>query len=174
MRFELKHTFDAPIDAVIDGMADPGFPDFMKQHMKSISDMKPVDRKEGPGRLDWKIRVVPVPLIKKVGPKEVPPEALAFVQESTLDRGQKRLSFKNIAEHPRVNKHLENSGTFTFRDVGGKTERTISGELKVVGLPFLLKPLAGIAESIIYSEAQKLLNEEATVFSQFLKSRTSA
>jgi hypothetical protein len=174
MRFELKHTFDASVDAVIDGMADPGFPDYMKANMKSISDMKPVDRHEANGRLDWKIRVVPVPLIKKVGPKEVPPEALAFVQESTLDRGAKRLTFKNLAEHPRVKKHLENGGTFSFRDLGGRTERTISGELKVVNLPFLLKPLAVIAEQLIYSEAQKLLNEEAQVFSQFLKSRQQA
>ena len=174
MRFDLKHTFDATVDQVIDGMADPGFPDFMKANMKMVSDMKPVDRREEGNTLRWSIRVVPVPLIKKVGPKEVPPEALAFVQEATLDRAAKRLSFKNNAEHPRVKKHLENSGTFTFRDVGGRTERTISGELKVVGLPFLLKPLAGIAESIIYSEAQKLLNEEAAVFSQFLKTRTKA
>jgi hypothetical protein len=171
MRFELKHTFDASLDAVLDGMADPGFPDFMKANMKSITDMRPIDRKESDGRLEWKLRVVPVPLIKKVGPKEVPPEALAFVQESTLDRVGKRVTFRNIADHPRVQKHLENGGTFSFRDVGGRTERTISGELKIVNLPFLLKPLAVIAEQIIYSEAQKLLNEEAQVFSQFLSSR---
>jgi len=171
MRFELKHTFDAPVDAVIDAMADPAFPDFMKSNMKMMSDIKSVDRKESPGRLDWRIRCVPEPIIKSVGPKEVPPEALAFVQESSLDRGAKRLTFKNIAEHPKVLKHLENSGTFTFRDVGGRTERTISGELKVVGLPFLLKPLAGIAERLIYSNAEKLLQEEARVFGEFLKSR---
>jgi len=174
MHFQLKHTFDASVEAVIDGMADPSFPDFMKANMRSISDMRPVDRREDGGRLEWKIRVVPVPLIKKVGPKEVPPDALAFVQESTLDRLGKRLSFRNIADHPRVKKHLENGGTFTFRDLGGRTERTIAGELKVVNLPFLLKPLAIIAEQLIYSEAQKLLNEEAQVFSQFLKSRQPA
>ena len=173
MKFELKHTFDASIDAVIAGMADPGFPDFMKANMKSVSDMKPMDRKENGDRLEWKIRVVPVPIIKKIGPKTVPPEILAFVQESTLDRAAKRLTFKNVASDARVNKHLENGGTFTFRDVGGKTERTISGDLKVVGLPFLLKPLAGIAESLIIGEAKKLLDEEAQAFSLFLKSRTS-
>ena len=174
MRFDLKHTFDAPVDAVIEGMADPAFPEFMKANMKSITDATPIDRRENAGRLEWKIRVVPVPLIKKVGPKEVPPEALAFTLESTLDRAAKKLTFKNIAEHPRVKKHLENAGTYSFRDGGGRTERTISGELKVVGLPFLLKPLAIIAEQIIYSEAQKLLNEEAQVFSQFLKTRQKA
>jgi hypothetical protein len=171
MRFELKHTFDASVDAVIDAMADPAFPEFMKTHMKTMTDIKPVDRKEQGGRLEWRLRCVPEPIIKSVGPKEVPPEALAFVQESTLDRSAKRVSFKNIAEHPKVNKHLENSGTFTFRDVGGRTERTCSGELKVVGLPFLLKMLAPIAERLIYSEAEKLLQEESRVFGEFLKQR---
>ena len=174
MRFELKHTFDAPVDAVIDAMTDPAFPDFMKSHMKLMSDIKPVDRKESDGKLDWRLRCVPVPMIKHVGPKEVPPEALAFVQESTIDRAGKRITFKNVAEHPKVLKHLENSGSFSFRDVGGRTERTISGELKVTNLPFLLKPLGGIAERIIYSNAESLLNEEAKVFGEFLKSRKPA
>jgi hypothetical protein len=171
MKFELKHTFESPIDSVIDAMIDPAFPDFMKAHMKLMSDIKPVERKEEGGRLSWKLRCVPVPMIKKVGPKDVPPEALAFVQESTIDRAAKRIDFKNIAEHPKVNKHLENSGAFTFRDLGGRTERTISGELKVVGLPFLLKPLAAVAERLIYSNAEDLLNEEAKVFGEFLKTR---
>jgi hypothetical protein len=116
---------------------------------------------------------VPIPIIKKVGPKEVPPEALAFIQESSLDRAAQRLSFKNVAEHPKVQRHLENSGSFTFRDLGGKTERTISGELKIVNLPFLLKVLAPIAEQLIFSNAKDLLNEEARVFADFLKQRTN-
>ena len=171
MRFELKHTFDVPVAAVIEAMTDPSFPEFMKQNMKMMTDIKPVDRKEEGGRLEWRLRCVPVPMIKKVGPKEVPPEALAFVQESTIDRAAKRINFKNVAEHPKVLKHLENSGTFSFRDIGGRTERTITGELKVTNLPFLLKPLGGIAERIIYSNAEDLLNEEAKVFGEFLKSR---
>ena len=174
MKFELKHTFDAPVDAVIDAMTDPAFPDFMKQHMKLMSDIKPVDRKQEGDRLAWKLRCVPVPMIKRVGPKEVPPEALAFVQESTIDRAGKRISFKNVAEHPAVNKHLENSGAFSFRDLGGRTERTISGELKVTNLPFLLKPLGPIAERLIYSNAENLLNEEAKVFGEFLKQRQAS
>jgi hypothetical protein len=174
MKFELKHTFDAPVDQVMDAMTDPAFPDFMKSHMKLMSDIKPVERKEDGGRLSWKLRCVPVPMIKKVGPKEVPPEALAFVQESTIDRAAKRINFKNVAEHPKVVKHLENSGSFSFRDIGGRTERVISGELKVTNLPFLRKPLAVIAERLIYSNAEDLLNEEAKVFGEFLKTRKSA
>jgi hypothetical protein len=174
MHFELKHTFEASVDEVIEAMTDPAFPGYMKQHMKMMSDIKPIDRKEQPGRLEWRLRCVPVPLIKRVGPKEVPPEALAFIQESTLDREAKRLSFRNVAEHPRVLKHLESSGQFSFRDAGGRTERTITGELKVTNLPFLLKPLAVLAERLIFSNAQDLLNEEAKVFTEFLKTRKAA
>jgi hypothetical protein len=174
MHFELKHTFEASVEDVIAAMTDPDFPAFMKQHMKMMSDIKPIDRKELNGRLEWRLRCVPVPLIKKVGPKEVPPEALAFIQESSLDRAAKQLTFKNIGEHPRVHKHLESSGTFTFKTVDGRTERTIKGELKVTNLPFLLKPLALIAEQLIYSNAQNLLNEEAKVFGDFLKNRGRA
>jgi len=174
MHFDLRHTFDAPVDAVIEGLCDPAFPEFMKANMKMMSDIKTVDRKEEGTRLSWRLRCVPIPLIKKVGPKDVPPEALAFVQESTLDRAGKRVTFKNIAEHPKIVRHLENGGTMTFRDIGGRTERTMSGELKVVGLPFLLKPLAMIAEQLIYSNAQQLLNEEAKVFTEFLKQRKPA
>src|SRR5690349_9767532 len=114
MHFELKHTFDASVDAVIEAMTDPAFPEFMKQNMKSMSGIRSIDRKEDSDRLEWRLRCVPTPIIKKVGPKEVPPEALAFIQESKLDRAEKRLSFKNIGEHPQVKKHLENSGQFTF------------------------------------------------------------
>ena len=83
----------------------------------------------------------------------------------------KRINFKNVAEHPKVLKHLESTGSFSFRDVGGRSERLISGELKVTNLPFLLKPLGVIAERLIYSNAEDLLNEEAKVFGEFLKTR---
>jgi hypothetical protein len=174
MKFELKHTFDAPVDQVIDAMTDPAFPEFMKTHMKLMSDIKSVDRKEDGGRLSWRLRCVPVPMIKRVGTKEIPPEALAFVQESTIDRAAQRIDFKNVAEHPKVLRHLENAGSFSFRDLGGRTERVIKGELKVTNLPFLLRPLGVIAERIIYSNAENLLNEEASVFGEFLKQRKSA
>jgi hypothetical protein len=174
MKFELKHTFDAPVDQVIDAMADPAFPEFMKTHMKLMSDIKPLDRKDDGGRLSWRLRCVPVPMIKKVGPKEIPPEALAFVQESTIDRAAKRVDFKNVAEHPKVLRHLESVGSFSFRNLdGGRTERILQGELKVTNLPFLLRPLGAIAERIIYSNAENLLNEQASVFGEFLKQRKS-
>ena len=58
---------------------------------------------------------------------------------------------------------------FSFDSEASRLGRTISGELKVTNLPFLLRVLAPIAEQIIYSNAKDLLNEEARVFGDFLK-----
>jgi hypothetical protein len=175
MHFELKHTFDASIDQVVEAMFDPTLADYLKSHMKLIRDVRPMERKEEGNLVRRKVRYVPVPFIESVGPKKIPPETLAFVEESTFDRAAKKVTFKNIGEHERVRKHLENGGTISFRDLGnGKTERTIEGELKVTNLPFLLRPLGAIAERIIRSNAENLLNEEAKVFGEFVKQRTAA
>jgi hypothetical protein len=175
MHFQLRHTFDAPVDVVLDAMLDPGVADYLKSHMKLMSDIKPIERSEENGKVRRRVRYVPVPLIKSVGPKQIPPEALAFVEESTFDRAAKRITFKNVGEHEKVRKHLENGGTITFRDLGnGKTERLVEGELKITNLPFLLRPLGAIAERFIRSNAEDLLNEEAKVFGEFVKQRAQS
>ncbi len=174
MHFKLEHTFDAPVDDVMTALADPAFVDFLRTRMKMMKTIEPKERKEREGGVSWKLRCVPTPIIQSVGPKKISPDALAFVQEMDIDKKARRATFKNVAEHAKVLKHLENGGTIDFRDEAGKTRRTMSGELKVVGLPFLLRPLAGIAESLIYSNAQKLLEEEASVFREFLKQRSQS
>jgi len=175
MHFELKHVFDAPVEQVLEAMFDPGLADFLRSNMKSIRDVKPIERVEEGNLVRRKVRYVPTPIISSVGPKKIPPEALAFVEESTFDRAARQIKFKNVGEHDKVRKHLENGGTLTFRDLGGgKTERVCAGELKVTNLPFLLRPLGILAEQLIYSNAQKLLNEEASVLNQFIKQRTAA
>jgi hypothetical protein len=175
MHFELKHTFDAPLAEVLEAMLDPALDDYLKANVKLVKDIKPMERVEDGRVVRRKVRYVPVPMIQKVGPKHIPPEALAWVAEFTIDRDRHEVSFKNIGEHERVRRHLENGGTLRFRDVGGgKTERVTSGELKVTNLPFILRPLGMLAEQIIYSNAQKILNEEARAFGEFLKHRGTA
>ena len=174
MHFEIKHVFDAPVDQVLDAMFAPELADYLKANMKSIRDIKPLERIEEGNIVRRKVRYVPTPIISSVGPKKIPPEALAFVEESTFDRSARQIRYKNVGEHEKVRKHLENGGTMTFKDLGGgKTERIVAGELKVGNLNFLLRPLGMLAEQLIYSNAQKLLNEEAKVFGEFLKQRAT-
>jgi hypothetical protein len=174
MHFKLEHSFDAPVDEVLAALADPGFVGFMRGRMKMIQSIEPSERLERDGGVSWKLRCVPTPIIKSVGPKKVPPEALAFVQEMDLDRKARRATFKNVPVHHYVRAHLENGGAIEFAPNGTSTRRVMTGELKVVGLPFLLRPLAGIAESLIYSNAQKLLEEEASVFRAWLAERKAS
>jgi len=175
MHFELKHVFDATVEEVLEAMFDPALPDHLKANMKMIHDIKPVERIDEGQTVRRKVRYVPVPLISSVGPKKVPPAALAWIEESTYDRRTNEIRFKNIGEHEKVRRHLENGGVIRFRPLGAtRTERVIAGDLKVTNLPFLLRPLSAIAEQLIYTNAQRLLQEEAQVFSVFLKNRKTA
>ncbi|HJZ85311.1 MAG TPA: DUF2505 family protein [Polyangia bacterium] len=167
MRFELKHTFDAPIDAVLAAMFDPGLFDHLKKNMSTIHDIQPIERTEDEGTIRRRTRYTPVPLIKRVGPKQVPPGAMAFIEDSRLDKRARRLEFENIPDLATLRKLLVNKGTISFRDLGGgRTERTVAGELTVK--VFLL---GKIAERLIYGEAEKILNEEARALAGFLTVR---
>ena len=138
--------------------------------MKAMEDIESLDRKDSGNQLEWRLRCKPVPMIKKVGPKDIPPEMLAFIEESSFDTKTMKGEFTNNATREGVRKHLVNKGTMSFREIaGGKTERTIEGTLEIVGVTFLLRPLTAIAERIIYSEAQKLLDAEAKCVADFIK-----
>lgn len=172
MHFELRHTFHCPVDQVLDAMFDPALADFYKANMKLVREIRPLDRVDEGDVVRRKVRYVPVPVISSVGPKKIPPEALAWVEESTCQRSARKIEFRNLAERDGVRKHLANSGTITFRDLeGGKSERVVAGDLVVGNLPFFLRPLGGLAEKIIYSNAEKILNEEAQVLGEFIRQR---
>jgi hypothetical protein len=174
MKFSIVHTFDAPPSAVADAMLDPEMPAFVLKHHPMMEEAVPQERKEEGSIVRRKVRYRPRPIIKKVGPKEIPPEMLAFIEESSFDKKALKGEFVNNATREGVKKHLVNKGTMTLKEIaGGKTERTIEGTLEVVNVSFLLRPLTAIAERIIYSEAVKLLDGEAKCVTEFLKAKQS-
>lgn len=164
MKFELKHTFDHPVDVVTREFLNPAlFPHLQANMPKTMVAIAPVECTDQGGTVTRKTRYKPQPLIKSIGPKKVTPEMMAWVEESTFDKAARVLKFKNVPDSGRLRSLLVNEGTITFKDVGGKTERTVSGELKVK--VFLL---GSIAEKIIYKNAQEILNEEAAAFKTWL------
>lgn len=171
MKFSIVHTFDAPPAAVAEAMLDPEMPKFLLEHHPLMEEAIPQERKEEGSVVRRKVRYRPRPIIKKVGPKEIPPDYLAFVEESSFDKSTLRGEFTNQAIRDGVKKHLVNKGTMVLKDVGGKTERTIEGTLEIVNVSFLLRPLTAIAERIIHSEAVKLLDGEAKCVSEFLSKK---
>jgi Protein of unknown function (DUF2505) len=174
MHFEFTHRFRAPVEKVQNAMLDDSFPAFLLQHHSKMLEAAVQSREVNGSVVKRKVRYRPKPIIESIGPKKIPPEYLAFVEESTFDLDKHRLDFKNIPTVPTILRHLSNRGTMVFRDLAGECERVTTGELEIINLPFLLRPLGAIAERIIHGEAQKLLDQEAKVLQQFLDQQLSA
>ena len=47
----------------------------------------------------------------------------------------------------------------------------VVGELRLTDLPLLLRPLGGLAERLLFANAQEILDEEARVLAAFLQER---
>ncbi len=168
MHFEFTHTFRAPVDVVEKAMLDERFPAFLLGHHPKMQEAVVLERKEVGTKVERRVRYRPKPIIESVGPKKVPPEYLAFVEESTFDLAAHRCEFKNVPTVAGVAAHLINRGTMTFRDVGGRCERRTTGTLEITGLPMFLRPVGALAERLIHSEAHKLLDAEADVLQRVL------
>jgi hypothetical protein len=167
MKFEYKHTFDVDIDTLIASMFHPELPPVLVSKMTTVKDIEVLERQETAERLTRRVRYLPVPSIKKIGPKTITPESMQWVEESSLDKGRKVMTFDNIPTHPKVREKMTNSGTVEFRSLGpGRSERVMSGELKVK-FPILGR----IAEGIIAKTAEKILDEEAKVLAEWMRER---
>jgi len=167
VRFEFRHELDAPLDRVIETMLGPDYYPYLTAHMKLIEKIEPQERTEDERTIRRKTLYRPVPIIKSIGPKRVPPEWMAFTEVSTFDKTTRELRFDNIPLTGPAKSRLTNKGTIRFSAAGAtRTVRTTSGELKLD--VFLV---GGLAERVIAGEAQKLLDEEARVFNQLLREK---
>ena len=164
MKFRFEHEFDVDVEKLEEAMFSEDLPPFLKENMPSLKDMEVLERKEEGDSLKRRVRYEPVPLIEKVGPKRVPPEAMIWVEESTYDRKRRVLEFKNVPTHPKVRGLMTNHGTVELRSLGpGRSKRTMKGELKV-SVPILGR----VAEKIIFKTAGKIIEEEARALQGFL------
>ncbi len=165
MRFEIVHTFDAPLESVEAAVLGEPFLAFLRTNHSQMKEIEPKSIETAGDVVRRKVRYQPRPLIEKIGPKRVPPEWMAWIEESTYDKRRHTLEFKNVPVVRRVADLMENRGTMRFVAEGPtRTRRTLEGELKVK-----VFMLGTIAERIIYSQAQGLLAEEARLLARFLK-----
>jgi hypothetical protein len=155
MRFEKRQILDGSVEEVERAMLDPRYLDYLLQHHGVLLEVQPLERTEEGPLVRRRVRYRPRPVIASVGPKQVPPEWFAFVEQSTYDRNRKEMTFSNVPTSHSISRMLVNTGTLRLRASGGRTERTMEGEIKLL-LPFLLKPLAIIGERLIHSEAPVL------------------
>ena len=167
MRFEKRQFLDGTVEEVERAMLDPRYLDYLLQHHGVLLEVQALERKEEGPLVRRRVRYRPRPVIPSVGPKQVPPEWFAFIEQSTYDRNRKEMTFSNVPTSNAISRMLVNTGTLRLRASGARTERTIDGEIKLL-LPFLLKPLAVIGERLIQSEGLKILDAEAPVLNRYL------
>ncbi len=168
MRFETKHRIQGSVDEVEAALLDERYTGFLLQHHGVLLEAQVLEKKDEGSKVRRKVRYRPKPVIKSIGPKEVPPEWFAFVETSTYDRAKHELTFTNTATSNKISSMLVNTGTLRLRDAGGgQTERIVEGEISLK-LPFLLKPLAVIGERVIQAEGLKLLDGEVPVLNRFI------
>jgi hypothetical protein len=168
MRFETRQRLNGTPDEVERALFDDRYIDFLIKHHGVLIEAKLLEKKDEGGKIKRRVRYLPRPVIKSVGPKEVPPEWFAFVENSTWDKSRKELSFQNVPASQKIDKLLVNTGVLKLRDAGGgQTERVMEGEI-TLKLGFLLKPLAMIGEKLIQHEGLKILDAEVPVMNKFI------
>ena len=169
MRFEIVHSFDAPLEKVEEAVLGEPFLAYLRQHHSQMMEAAAQSIESEGDRVRRKVRYRPKPIIEKIGPKRVPPEWMAWIEESTYDRRRHVLDFRNVPTVRRVADLLENRGTMRFSADGPtRTRRVIEGELKVK-----VFVLGAIAERIIHKQAEGLLAEEARLLQRFLREGTA-
>jgi hypothetical protein len=167
MKFQTRQRINGTVDEVEKALLDERYPEFLLKHHGVLLEVTPLERTDDGTVVRRKVRYLPKPVIRAVGPKPVPPEWFAFTESSTYDRRNKELQFMNTPASNTIAKLLVNTGTLRLKDAGGSTERTLEGDIKLV-LPFLLKPLALLGEKVIQSEGLKILDAEVPVLNGFI------
>lgn len=169
MHFEVRHEFAVSREKFVAAMFHDDYPKFLLAKHPVLLELEPQEKQETDREVRRKVRYRPKPVIKSIGPKTVPPEWFAFIEESTYDKAAFRMTFQNVPTTGKISRMLVNKGTITLRDLGGtRTERVVAGDIQLV-LPFLLKPLGLIGEKVIQSEGVKILDGEAAVMREFLR-----
>ncbi len=169
MKFDFRHDLDAPLERVIETMLSPDYLAYLSEHMKLVEKIEPLERVEDERTVRRRTLYRPVPIIKSIGPKRVPPEWMAFTEVSTFDKQSRELRFENIPLTGPAKSRLTNKGVIRFASAGqSRTARTTSGELV---LKVML--IGGLAERVIASEARKLLDEEAQVLNRLLREKSA-
>jgi hypothetical protein len=168
MRFETRAFLDGTVEEVEQAMLDPRYLDYLLHHHPVLLEVKLLDRKDEGAVVHRRVRYRPKPVIASVGPKPVPPEWFAFVEESTYDRSKHELRFTNVPTAAKISRLLLNSGTLRLRPSSTRCERTVEGDIKL-SLPFFLKPLAMVGERLIQGEGLKILEAEVPVLNGFIR-----
>lgn len=163
MKYDIRQEFAVPADQVIAAMMHPDVAAFLTGHMKSLKEMELLERTETDDTIVRRVRYRIVPVIEKIGPKKIPPEAFEWVEQSTFDKKKRVMTYRNVPTKAKIAKMFENQGEIRITDAGARCVRMMSGELKI-HFPLL----GSVAEKMIYKKAAEILEEEAAALRLFM------
>ena len=163
MKYSIEHVFDHPLAVVEKAMMHPDLAPFLVERMPSLDQMEPLQRDETDFAIKRRVRYLPKPIIKRIGPKKVPPEAMEWIEVSSYDKATHVLTFDNQPTHPKVKKLFVNQGTITLVERNGRTVRTMDGVLHIK-----VAILGKVAERMIYKTAAAILKEECEALNAFI------
>ena len=163
MDYKIEQTIEHPLEIIEKAMFDPKLINFYLKEMDAIDEMESLEFNDNGDQIERKIRYQPKPIIKRIGFKKIPPEALGWIEVSTYDKKSKILSYDNQSIHPKVRKIFTNIGKIELIPSNNSTIRVISGEVKVD-----VKIVGKVAEKVIYKTAKKVLNEEVEALKKFI------
>ena len=165
MKFEFKHDYDVPVEELERILFHDDLFDLLKERMSTIIDVEPLTVSRTGDRMERRVRYLPVPMIKSVGPIKVEPEWMEWYEESNYDFKTHSGQFKNVAARRKIAGILHNVGTLELRPNGrGGSTEYMRGELKVK-----VFMVGRIAEKVIHSNAMKILAEQARVVGDVIR-----
>ncbi len=164
MKFDLEHTFHAPIDAVEAAMVDPEF--LESTQLPDVGPPKVLSREEDGDDVTLRVSYHYTGSLDSLARRVLRTSDVAWVQETKLDRSAHRTTFTVI---PKVYpERFECGGVMQLATSGDVTERVIDGELKIK-VPIF----GGRAEGMILPGLRSRMNREAELLDQWLKGQQS-
>ncbi len=163
MKYEIRQEFDEGCDRVVAAMMHPEVAAFLMVNMKSLREMELLERTEHEDTIVRRVRYRIYPVIEKIGPKKIPPEAFEWVEQSTYDKRTRVMVYRNVPTKAKIAKMFENHGEIRILEAGARCVRVMSGELRI-HFPIL----GSVAEKMIYKKAAEILEEEAAALRLYM------
>jgi Protein of unknown function (DUF2505) len=164
MKFNLEHSFAAPIEAVEAAMVDPAF--LESTRLPDVGPPRVLSREDDGDTVTLRVDYQYTGSLDSLARRVLRTGDVAWVQETVLHRSTHRTMFTVT---PKVHAdRFESGGVMQLTAAGGETKRVIDGELKIK------VPLFGRrAEGLIVPGLRSRMNREAELLDEWLKEHRS-
>jgi len=168
MKFEAKHVLSVTLEEMEASWEDERYFPFLLKHCSAVQALHVLEAHWQNNCLLRRVRCLPKPVIRTIGPKAVNPHWFSFVSHTTYHFETKVLYFANEPDNPQVRSVFSNQGEIRFSPLGNQTECMATGDISL-GLPKRLRFLAPLGEFLIRREGLNMLSGEIPVMERFVQ-----